>query len=88
MAQVKMDAEKAHALALTILRDQVVSSEKPKSDAEKKASGPNEAFSFLDYMGTQDNGSIPFTEFIKRIKMPQGGAMGDKKPSEEEVRRP
>jgi len=83
--EVKMDAEKAHALALTILRDQVVSSEKPKSDAEKKASGPNEAFSFLDYMGTQDNGSIPFAEFIKRIKMPQGGAMGDKKPSEEEV---
>jgi hypothetical protein len=44
-----------------------------------------DVYSFLDYMGTQDNGVLPFQEFIKRVKMPAGGAMGDAKPSDEEV---
>merc|ERR1712070_982957 len=50
---VKMDAEKAHALALHILRDQVISGDRRSTG---RATGA-EAFSFIDYMGTQDNGS-------------------------------
>jgi len=84
--EVKMDAEKAHALALTILRDQVVSGETKlwKKNGEGQV---RDVYSFLDYMGTQDNGVLPFQEFIKRVKMPAGGAMGDAKPSDEEVER-
>jgi len=85
--EIEMDYEKAHALALTIIRDQVISGEKPLWKDRALQTGPPDQFSFIDYMGTQDNGSIPFPDFIKRIHMPVGGSMGDVKPTDEEVRR-
>ena len=56
--KIGLDAEKAHALALAILRDEV---------------DHTGSFSFVDYMGTQDNGSIPFLSFLKHVKIPTSG---------------
>lgn len=75
---IEMNAETAHALALLILRDQVVA-------GESKASmvATNESYSFIDYMGTQDNGSLPFVDFLKYVKLPTG----KERPSDEEIER-
>lgn len=70
--ELRLTAQKAHALALTILRDQ-------KIDGNLHGA---EFYTFADYMDTQDNGSIPFSDFIKLMRLPTGKFA----PSEEEVK--
>jgi len=54
-----------------------------KDAAAKDGAGANDHYSFIDYMGTQDNGSIPFPEYLKQLSLPTGKDA----PSQEEMER-
>jgi len=69
--ELYLNAEKAHALAIAILRG-----EKNEEDVKKA-----EAFDFIDYMSTQDNGTMAFDEFVRTLALPTGALA----PSEEDV---
>lgn len=58
---VPFDCVKAHAVAIAILKDQ--------ADEDASAS----SFSFMDYMRTQDNGTIPFPSFLSKVTIPTEG---------------
>ena len=71
----RFDCEKAHAIAIAILKDQHATGE---NRANRKS------FRFDDYMGTQDNGTIPFTTFLDTVAIPPKGPWA---PSEEDKER-
>lgn len=70
--EVPFDAEKAHAIAVAILMDQ-----------EGKSATPD-SFSFKDFMRTQDNGTLPFPEFLDIVRLPKEGPFA---PTDEEKAR-
>jgi len=70
----RFDCEKAHAIAIAILKDQHATGSRANS----------KSFRFNDYMGTQDNGTIPFTTFLDTVAIPPKGPWA---PSEEDTAR-
>ena len=69
---VPMDCEKAHAIAIAILQDQHASADEECS---------LDSFTFNDFMRTQDNGTIPFPDFMEKVAIPKDGEFT---PSQEE----
>jgi len=60
---VPFDCEKAHAIAIAILMDQ--------HEAERASAT---SFDFMDYMRTQDNGTIDFPTFLQNVAIPNEGS--------------
>jgi hypothetical protein len=65
---LSLTAEKAHALALAILHGE---------------DDHDSFFSFVDFMETQDNGTMPFSQFIRHLKLPTQPGL---RPSDQEIR--
>ena len=69
---VPFDCEKAHAVAIATMMDQ------DEEDASLNS------FTFMDFMRTQDNGTVPFPVFLEKVQIPENSKWT---PTEEERRR-